>query len=345
MAEQQPSGGGSAAQASLALADWAAARFGGPVSVVGTPTTASQGMDNAVHFVELRGDVLPDAWRGPLVLRVQPDVERYELAQREAQIQEWCTTVGYPAPAVLAMLPPGEVGACSAQVMPRVPGHPMIEELVPTIWRAPAMVARLADLQARLHREPTDGWVLPTSAPKLAERRLQPLPEWCAALRDPALDRAYERVEALVPVLDSGPLVVCHGDFHPLNVLVSGADSWVIDWTDGALGDRHGDVARTQLLFRVAAIAAESPVERAALRVLGPRLADKFLRDYDKRWLLDRDRLAQWEVVHLLHGWGQVLALHAGIIGRESERARVPEALATWLRQRLQRRLAETTRR
>ena len=126
-------------------------------------------------------------------------------------------------------------------------------------------------------------------------------------------------------------------------MLVSGPDSWVIDWTDGALGDRHGDVARTQLLFHVASIAAESAVERAALKVVGPRLAKVFLRVYDRRWPLDRARLAQWEIVHLLHGWGQVLALHAGIIGRENERERVPVSLAPWLRDRLERRLRETT--
>ena len=70
--------------------------------------------------------------------------------------------------------------------------------------------------------------------------------------------------------------MICHGDFHPLNVLVDGDDAWLIDWTDAALGPREGDVARTLLLFEVASIAAGSSVERAALSWLGPRLERRF---------------------------------------------------------------------
>lgn len=80
-------------------------------------------------------------------------------------------------------------------------------------------------------------------------------------------------------------------------------------------------------------------MERAFLKAAGPALATRYLRAYDARLPLDRDRLATWEVVHLLHGWGQVRALHAGIIGRDRERERVPPALAPWLQQRLERRL------
>ena len=321
-----------------ALAADASARFSSPVAIVGEPSTAGEGMDNEIVFVELAGDGLPDGWRGPLVVRVQPDADRFDVASAEVDVQRWCGTVGYPAPAVLALYAPGELTEASAQVMVRVPGVPMLQAMVPALWRAPALVARLADLHVQLHRAPVDAWPLPQVS--LARRRLRPVRVWVDELDDAELRTALARVDELIPFLEDHPAVACHGDFHPLNVLVDGTTASVIDWTDAGLGDRHGDVARTQLLFRVASVAASSAVERTLLKGVGPMLAARYLRRYAAQLPLDHERLDTWEVVHLLHGWGQVRALHAGLIGRDRERERVPSALAPWLQRRLAARLA-----
>lgn len=41
---------------------------------------------------------------------------------------------------------------------------------------------------------------------------------------------------------------VCHGDFHPDNVLINENDSIVIDWIDASKGNPLADVARTSVL-------------------------------------------------------------------------------------------------
>ncbi|KAA8746258.1 phosphotransferase family protein [Paenibacillus sp. UASWS1643] len=40
---------------------------------------------------------------------------------------------------------------------------------------------------------------------------------------------------------------ICHGDFHPDNVMLSeaGDQYWVTDWMTGMSGDPAGDVARS----------------------------------------------------------------------------------------------------
>lgn len=331
-----------ARQVGDALATYAGERFATTVTVEGEPSTAGEGMDNEVYFVRLRGDGLPDAWSSDVVVRVQPDIDRYDVAEAEVAVQQWCRGLDYPAPEVLALLAPGELTDASAQVMVRVPGVPMIEAMLPRFWRAPRLVTLLADLHVRLHRLAIEGWPLPQVS--LVRRRLRPVYEWADELDDPDLRLALDRVEQLLPYLEDHPGVACHGDFHPLNLMVDGSSGWVIDWTDAGLGDRHGDVSRTQLLFRVAAVAASSPAERALLKGAGPLLASHYLRQYGKQLPLEPDRLAAWEVVHLVHGWGQVRALHAGVIGRDRERERVPKALAPWLQQRLDRRLDEIDR-
>jgi uncharacterized protein (TIGR02172 family) len=51
---------------------------------------------------------------------------------------------------------------------------------------------------------------------------------------------------------------VCHGDFHPDNVLLCGEDARVIDWTDASRGNPLADVARTSIILLGVAESAQS---------------------------------------------------------------------------------------
>ena len=135
-----------------------------------------------------------------------------------------------------------------------------------------------------------------------------------------------------------GPAVVCHGDFHPLNVMVDGTRASVIDWTDAGLGPREADVSRTFLLFHIAAIAAGSAVERVALargRTTPRRPLPTCLRAGAP---LDRGRLRTWEALHSLHGWAQVRMLHAGGFdgASSSEQGRIPLEVGDFLQARFE---------
>lgn len=43
---------------------------------------------------------------------------------------------------------------------------------------------------------------------------------------------------------------LCHGDFHPKNIILSDRGPIIVDWFDVARGDPAGDIARTLLLLR-----------------------------------------------------------------------------------------------
>ena len=87
-------------------------------------------------------------------------------------------------------------------------------------WKTPRLLARLAELQARLHELdpshfPTDG-----ASEDLADRRLGLVRTTVTETHDSDLRHGLDRVEALLPELRDARAVACHGDFHPLNVLV-----------------------------------------------------------------------------------------------------------------------------
>ena len=250
---------------------------------------------------------------------------------------------GYDVPRVLAVIGPSEGLGLPAQVMERIAGSTMLAAVTARPWRAHRLVDRLADLARRLHSLPADGWPGPTGALGTVDRRLS-LPRRVVAEHDvPGLAEAVARAEALAPLAVAGEPVVCHGDFHPLNVIVDGERSAVIDWTDAALGPREADVCRTLLLFNVAALAAEGRLERAALRRVGPRLERRYRTAYESEAPLDPMLMRRWEVLHAVHGWAQVEMLHRGGFDGETsaDASRVPVDLVPFLRGRMEEALAD----
>lgn len=123
--------------------------------------------------------------------------------------------------------------------------------------------------------------------------------------------------------------VVCHGDFHPRNVLVApgGSALHVIDWTNAGVGDRHGDISRTLLWFEIATVAAPRSTDRAVMRGLRRRLARAYLAGYRRVLPVDRERVRLWRPVSLLAIWSAAEASQRGFFGSEP---RLPAGLIGW---------------
>jgi aminoglycoside phosphotransferase (APT) family kinase protein len=241
------------------------------------------------------------------------------------------------------VLPPEEGLGLPTQIMERAPGVTMLDAVGAKPWRAFRLVDQLAGLALSLHALPTDDWPeVAVSGATLVDQRLGLPRRVTAKLDRPELAAALQRAEGLTETAMAGPHVVCHGDFHPLNVVVDGGRASVIDWTDAGLGPREADVARTILIFHIAAIAAGSAFERVALKVAGPRLARRYRRSYGAGASLDPDRMRQWSVLHAVHGWAQVEMLHAGGFDGSSsaDAARIPASLGEYLQGRVDEELA-----
>lgn len=74
-----------------------------------------------------------------------------------------------------------------------------------------------------------------------------------------------QRLLADLPAMPDGDRV-CHGDFHPLNILGDIAQPVVIDWPDASRGDPAADACRSYLLLLLHA------------RELAPRYLDAYCR-------------------------------------------------------------------
>lgn len=325
-----PSAAPAPQEVSAALARWLEARFGGDVCDAAPPSRVSGGFDFWIYAVDLTGPGLPPEWRRPLIVRIAPAAERFPMLESETRLQEWVGSRDYPVPEARALLGPGEILPLPVQVVERVPGITMAAAMTGRPWRIPRLLASLGRLHARLHAlappETLDG----QPAPPLIDRRLALVRIVVERLPASPLAGGLERIESLLPALEVPDPVVCHGDFHPLNILVDGSEARVIDWTDAGVGDRHADAARTAWLFGFAAVAAASRSERAVMGALAPSLARRYLAAYRRHAPLDERRLRLWEPVHVLHAWAMVVADEAELFAPTRAGVDLRPGLAPW---------------
>lgn len=314
---------------------WLEARFNGAVSAAEPATQLTGGADFWTYAVAFAGDGLPAEWRQPLVARVPPMVERFALLERESRLQAWTSEHDFPAPPVIDLRPPGEVFERPVQFVRRAPGTTMSAAMTSAPWRINALVDRLAHLQVRLHAVPVPPWA-DGDRWSVIERRLGLVRFVLDRMPHPELEAGLAHVVRLVPRLEVANPVLCHGDFHPMNVLVDGPSAAVIDWTDAGVGDAHCDIARTSWLFRFAAVAAPSRAERALLKPLAPWLSRRYRRAYRKERSIDDDRVLLWLPLHLLHALAMTIADENELVGPSRAGTEYSRGLQPWLRQELE---------
>jgi aminoglycoside phosphotransferase (APT) family kinase protein len=249
----------------------------------------SGGFDTEIFALRLRG--APSAFGRPLVLRVLRSHHEPAMVMRERAVQNAVADQGYPAPRVLlASADATSIGA-PFLIMEHVPGVPLVR----AGWRGMNRV--LVDLQLRLHlldatpvrralgdRATFEGYLdsLARRIDKGGLTGLAPLVAWLRERRPPA-----------------GTLAICHGDFHPQNVLVDhGAVTGVLDWPNTLVADPAFDVASTLniLKFVPAELVSIPRPFRWLLRIGQPVLASRYLSRYRRRRPIDEARLAYYQV-------------------------------------------------
>ena len=87
---------------------------------------------------------------------------------------------------------------------------------------------------------------------------------------------------------------LCHGDFHPDNVMV-GDEDWIIDWMTGCIGNPAGDVARALLLISMGTMPERTPkLKRTIINILRRQMKNAYIKHYLKRSGLTYDDIDQW---------------------------------------------------
>jgi uncharacterized protein (TIGR02172 family) len=194
------------------------------------------------------------AWQPGQVLKLFHDWFELESIEYEARIAGAIHASGLPVPAVGEII---RLNGRNGLVYQRVDGEPMWKSLSRSPWRVLRYARRSAELHVEMHARSFQADI-PSQRQKL-RRKIETAQALPASLRSKAL-------AALGELPDGDRL--CHGDFHPGNILMTAQGEVVIDWIDASRGNPLADLARTSILLLGAAeCQIHSPLQKAIIRL------------------------------------------------------------------------------
>jgi aminoglycoside phosphotransferase (APT) family kinase protein len=224
------------------------------------------------------------AWDDDTVLRLLRADGDLQRVRREEAAMRFAADGGVDVPRVHGtQLEDGRAGL----IMDRVDGPDLITLMGKRPWAVPRVARIVGQAHARMHEV-----VAPTDLP--------PLRGVARAKIERARDLPAELATLALRTLESLPDGdrLCHGDFHLGNVLLGRQGPAVIDWTDATRGDPAGDIARSCVLLRVAAVQEHMPslLQRLQTRGRGA-FVRLYLRAYRRIRPIDAALVARWEFV------------------------------------------------
>ncbi len=174
-------------------------------------------------------------WRDHQVLKLFHEWFPGEAVRNEACIARAVQAAGLAVPQVGEIV---EVDGRLGLEYQRLEGASMGGEMVARPWRLGRLARQLAELHAGMHDfAGIEG--MPSQRERL-ESKIKGAEGLGVALQ-----------ESLLQQLDGMPTGdrLCHGDFHPWNVLMTAGGAVVIDWDSATWGNPLADVARTAVLL------------------------------------------------------------------------------------------------
>jgi len=118
------------------------------------------------------------------------------------------------------------------------------------------------------------------------------------ARSEPVLAEWVGRILAHLPDGDA----LCHGDFHPGQLMFSGDRYAAFDWSGAKCGDPLFDYARTRVLLSLGEPPPGTPLTLTLLAKIGRRvLISSYVRSYKRHTAqrIDEVRVRHWEIVNL----------------------------------------------
>jgi len=217
-------------------------------------------------------------WTNGHVLKLYHDWCPPHWVEHESKVAHAITAAGIPAPAAGEIL---EVNHRRGLVYERVTGMSMLQDINVHPWVFLKHARTLAELQVKINQLSIAG--LGSSQAGLLH----------AITHAPHLgDDLREKVLNLLAKLPDGEKV-CHGDFHPGNVLLTEKGAVVIDWMTASSGNPWADVARTSMLLSIGAKSAGRQVKPIA-RILINLYQQTYLKHYQNLIPDKNNELKHW---------------------------------------------------
>jgi aminoglycoside phosphotransferase (APT) family kinase protein len=219
-------------------------------------------------------------WNETQVLKLFRGFMPPKAALREFDNSQAVFQAGVPVPR------PGGVAELDGRtglVFQKVDGPTMLRRVASRPWTIVTAAHTLAGLHSDMHDR---------AAPALQplEERLDRNVRAAPDLPEAARHATLRRLEGL-PDGES----ICHGDFHPDNVLMSPQGPVIIDWSIATRGDPNADVARTSLMLSLGSVPSDTPA-RTRIDLLRRLFHYLYMRHYLRLRGVSRGQVEVWRL-------------------------------------------------
>lgn len=279
------------------------------------PARISGGFDAAIFGFALSG--APQTLSGRLILRLNRPQVSAERVKLEAIVHNWLAGQGYAIPDVrVAETDPAVLGG-RFTVMTRLAGKPLADEVnrvlggssilskVGGLMQLPAISSNITeawvDAQVRLHALDPAPLLAAVSAGGLDPAMITfdgQLSRLAASVEQYSFDGLKPAVAWLQGHRPSQSLraTVCHGDFHPLNILGEhGKVTGVIDWTNVVVAPAEMDVASA--IASIGSVPFDVPAFlNMPLDLIVTRILRRYRATYQARHPLDAEAVKYFQV-------------------------------------------------
>ena len=172
---------------------------------------------------------------GELVVKLYKSTVPKRAPFGEAAILTAVEALGLPAPIVYGV---HRIGDRWGVLMSRIEGATLAEAMKHQVGTLPVQLDQMARLQLQVHNHPATQFA--NMKTRLASHIRQ-----ASTLSEP---RQNTLLAELAAMPDGDRL--CHGDFHPYNIMGPAGHEVLIDWPNASQGDPAADVCRTYVLLR-----------------------------------------------------------------------------------------------
>lgn len=239
----------------------------------------------------------------PLILRLFPEYYNSEQAVLESVVQNVLAARGFPVPRVHFTCTDKSILGGAFFIMDFIEGENMLAALLGTFPE------RLGELQATLHDIDAGPVIKALEEKGISEHHVR-LDTRYDLLKQAAQNDCHWLRKGVEWLLENRPpepepLSICHGDFHPMNILVKdGEVTGVIDWPGFKIADPISDLAFTITITAIQGgqILSEPQIED---------IIERFVDSYLKQRTVSIEHLPYYRVLRC------VLALREGAAGQD----------------------------
>jgi len=219
-------------------------------------------------------------WDDGKVLKLYYEGFSEDIIKFEAHIGKQIFEAGISSPEVYGII---EVEGRLGIVFQRIYGQSMLRAIEKKPWKLAFYARGMARMHAKMHLRNTKE--LPNQKDNLINS--------IAASSKLLGGRQKIVIEYLNKLPDDTK--VCHGDFHPDNIILANDEMTAIDWINVSSGNAFADVARTCLMIRSPAM----PPGSSKLSIIISKYAKKlisyfYLKEYIKYAEADYRKIDAW---------------------------------------------------